>query len=228
LSVAQTIVNGTVAALTAAARLPNLKRFLNVSSGLVYGPQLWEQEAIAETYLGKVDCASYTAVYPEAKRMAETICAIFRSQSRMPVVNVRPFAFVGAYLPLDRPYAVTNFLRDGINGGPIRIVGDGETVRSYLYGSDAAAWLVTLLTRGNVGSSYNLGSPDGVALKDLAETIARAFPEPRRVVMNLAAPQGKRSRWVPDVRRAAELGVQMRVALPAALDRTLRWHTSDA
>jgi hypothetical protein len=46
--------------------------------------------------------------------------------------------------------------------------------------------------------------------------------------MNLAAPQGKRSRWVPDVRRAAELGVQMRVALPAALDRTLRWHTADA
>lgn len=224
--VLQTIVNGTMTTLTAAVRLPNLKKFLNISSGLIYGPQQWEQEAIPETHLGKVDCSSYAAVYPEAKRMAETVCAVFRSQSRLPVVNVRPFAFIGPYLNLERAYAVTNFLRDALQGGPIRIVGDGETVRSYLYGGDMAAWLVVMLIRGVIGTSYNLGSPDEVTLRSLAEKISQAFPEPRRVLINPAGSLGKRSRWIPDIKRAEDLGLRASVNLRRAIERTLSWHTS--
>ena len=87
-----------------------------------------------------------------------------------------------------------------------------------------AAWLVAFLVRGSVGSSYNLGSPHGVALKDLADQIAKAFPEPRRVQVNAAAPQGKQSRWIPDIRSATDLGLKVQVDLPTAIERTLRWH----
>jgi dTDP-glucose 4,6-dehydratase len=228
--VIQTIVQGTQATLSAAARLPNLKRFLHVSSGQVYGPQPWELEALPETYPGNVECASYMAVYPEAKRVAETWCAVFRSQWRLPLVTVRPFAFIGPYLSLDRPWAVTNFLRDSLLGGPVRIAGDGETVRSYLYGSDMASWLIALLGRGEIGCIYNVGSPHAVTVRQLAELIVRCHPVPPRIVTNVASQQSHcRSRFVPDVRRAMKLtGLNVTVDLPTAVERTLRWHSHSA
>ena len=43
-----TIINGTDTILSACTRLPNLQKFLNISSGLVYGMQPWEMNKISE------------------------------------------------------------------------------------------------------------------------------------------------------------------------------------
>ncbi|MBK8783846.1 MAG: NAD(P)-dependent oxidoreductase [Anaerolineales bacterium] len=110
----QVIVNGTASVLEAATRLPNLKKFLNLSSGLVYGSQPWELPGIQEDMFMGLDSGSLNAAYPEAKRFAETLCAVYRSQHRLPIVNTRPFAFIGPYQLLDRPWAINNFIRDGL------------------------------------------------------------------------------------------------------------------
>ena len=48
-------------------------------------------------------------------------------------------------------------------------------MRSYLYASDMAWWLLRILVQGAVGSSYNVGSPQGVTLARLAEIVASNF-----------------------------------------------------
>jgi len=221
-----TVVNGTDAVLGAATRLARLDRFLNISSGLVYGPQPGEMDRIAETFRGPAECGSVASAYGEAKRMGETLCAAYRSEHRIPVVNVRPFAFVGPYQHLDRPWALNNFLQDSLRGGPIRIQGSAKTVRSYMYGSDMAVWLLGLLAHGKVGSDYNLGSPDGVELRDLAELISRQYTVPVEVTSAIASPRASHpSRFVPDVTLAAGVvGSRPRVGLEAAIRRTIRWH----
>lgn len=226
LRVMQGIVQGTQATLEAATHLPNLKKFLNISSGLVYGPQPLTQERIPEDWAGRVECAAVGAAYPEAKRYAETLCAVYRNQHRLPIVNARPFAFIGPYQLLDRPWAVNNFIRDSLMGGPIRILGDGETVRSYMYPSEMALWLLSILLHGTVGASYNVGSPEGVTLRRLAEAIAGWFPS-RIEIHSRTGPDSHlhRSRFVPDVTLAREaLGLTIRVDLETAITRTLRWH----
>lgn len=219
-----TIAAGASAVLRAAADSATLEKVLLVSSGLVYGPQPLDLPCIGETWVGGPEPDSIQSVYAEAKRYAEAEAAAWRSSIKLPVVTARPFAFIGPYQGLDKPWAVNNFLRDALLGGPIRILGDAETVRSYLYPSDMAFWLLRILVAGVAGTAYNVGSPDGVTLGDLARRIACTFDPPEEVALRpLGALQ--LSRFVPDVSRAqSSLGLTITLDLAEAIVRTLEWY----
>lgn len=220
------ISKGTDAILNAAVRLPNLKKLLNISSGLIYGAQPLELNAIVENFRGGPDCGSVASVYAEAKRFAEMLCSAYRSQCKMAIVTARPFAFIGPYQLLDKPWAINNFIRDSLMGGPIRILGDGETVRSYMYPSDMAFWLLRILVDGTPGLTYNVGSPHGITLQQLAEKIAGNFPVRTKIISRVAG-EGNlyRSRLVPDVTLAQKnLGLNLKVDINEAIRRTLLWY----
>jgi dTDP-glucose 4,6-dehydratase len=220
------ISKGTDAILNAAIRLPNLKKLLNISSGLIYGHQPLELDTISENFRGGSDCSSVASAYAEAKRFAETLCSVYRSQYKMPIVTARPFAFIGPYQLLDKPWAINNFIRDSLMGGTIRILGDGETVRSYMYPSDMAFWLLRILVDGTSGLAYNVGSPHSVTLQQLTEKIASNFPVQPKIISRVAG-DGilHRSRLVPDVTLAQKnLGLTLKVDINEAIKRTLLWY----
>lgn len=221
----RTIVAGTQTILEAATRLPSLRRFINISSGQVYGSRLPDDGPIGEHDFQGLDCSSVANTYAVAKRMGETLAATYRSQHRLPVMTVRPFAFVGPYQRLDRPWAINNFLRDALNGGPIRVHGDGQTVRSYMYGADAAWWLLTILAQGEVGKSYNLGSDQPIRIDDLAHLVADMVAGRPAVTVGLFVNSAPRSSFVPSLVLAHEtLGLHVATSLTDALRKTISWN----
>ena len=223
-------VNGTTTLLAAAARLPNLKKILHISSGLVYGAQPSDVPGIAEDSWGALAPCALGSVYAEAKRCAETVCTAYRNEQRLPIVTARPFAYIGSHQLLDKPWAVNNFLHDALLGGPIRILGDPNTVRSYLYASDMAFWIWSMLANGSDGQSFNVGSPQAVTLRELAEKIGSLFPQKIPVSLpHLHKDACPGARFVPDVTRAQTgLGLRVSVDLDAAVRRTLSWHQQAA
>lgn len=226
LRTADSIVNGTRAVLEAAVRLPMLSGLLNISSGLVYGPQPVTLEGISEEDFHGFDPSTFGSVYAESKRMAENLCAAYANQQRLRIVTARPFAFIGPYQHLDRPWAINNFVRDSVQGGPIRILGDGETVRSYMYPADMAVWMLAMLAGGVSGESYNVGSPQAVTLRAAAELVADQFsPRPKINTSLLPAKHQEHSRFVPNVSRAQKtLRLDIKFDLKAAIRRTLEWN----
>jgi nucleoside-diphosphate-sugar epimerase len=222
----EVIVNGTDSILEFSARLQEIKKIVNVSSGQIYGSQPWEINGISETFIGGLDCSALTSAYPESKRIAETICSVYRNQQRLPIVNARPFAFIGPYQGLDRPWAINNFIRDSLLGGPIRILGDGQTVRSYMYPADMAWWLLNILVCGTVGTSYNVGSPESITLQELAEKIACQYPKPPKIKLGISGDKSLRnSKFVPNVDLAKNsLGLTITTDLDAAIKRTILWN----
>ena len=228
ITVIDVVVNGTATLLAAAARLPELKMVLNVSSGWVYGSQPVEHGGISESSWGSLDPHAIASVYPEAKRCGETVCAAYANGYRLPIVNARPFAYVGPYQLLDKPWAVNNFFRDAMLGGPIRILGNPETVRSYLYASDMACWLLKILTNGKSGQSYNVGSPQGVTLRELAKIIAEHCPNTVEIQsQQLGKKIQPSSTFVPDTSLAeSELHLRDTVDLRDAIGRTIAWNRS--
>ena len=128
----------------------------------------------------------------------------------------RGFAFVGAHLPLDVHFAIGNFLRDALAGKAIVVSSDGSPMRSYLYGSDLAAWLWVMLARGVGSRPYNLGSDDEHPLGDVAGRVGALLKVPVEI-RGKSDSTAARQRYVPSVARARdELGLDVTVGLDEA------------
>ena len=161
----------------------------------------------------------------EAKRAAENLATIYRSQFRMPISTIRPFTFAGPYQELDRPWALNNFLRDVLTGSDIRIHGDGNARRSYMYGSDAAWWTLAALVNGADGATYNVGSPTAVTHLDLVKLIGEhVSPKPRVVLNTVPSKQQQVDDLFPDITATERgLGVAPTCTLEQTVDKTYRW-----
>lgn len=223
----EVIVEGTRRALDFAVA-GGAKRFLFTSSGAVYGRQPSELPLISETFSGSPETTELNSTYAvggNAKRYAELLCAAYAKQHGLEAVIARCFTFVGPYLPLGSKFAVGNFLEDALHGRDLVLKGDGTPVRSYLYAADLTVWLLTLLTRGQPGRAYNVGSEDAVSIRDLAEKVRAVSGKRLQVnVLGQRDPLKPVDRYVPSTRRAAEeLGLTQRISLETALERTLRW-----
>jgi nucleoside-diphosphate-sugar epimerase len=224
-SVAETNGLGTQRILRATYMLEDVQKFVLLSSGLVYGRQPWETPRIGEDFAGPLHSDAVTSVYAESKRFAETVAQCAISESKLPVVTLRPFAFVGPYQSVQLPWAVTDFIRDSLNGGPIRIMGDGATVRSIMYGSDFAFWVLSALAAGRPRETYNVGSPEPIDLAALASLITHHFRPVPEIRANLGQVGHARNRLVPVVDKAArDFGAQVTVPLPQAIERTITWN----
>ena len=225
LDTASVIVDGTMSVMRIAERLGRLKKLLYLSSGLVCGSQSASINGLSENSQG-APAPDASFMYPNAKRFAETICSAARTQSRIPVLVARPFSFIGPYQSLDTPWAQTTFLADALRGKSIRVLGDGQVIRSYLYGSDAAYWFLKIVTAGENGDVVNIGSPVGITLQDLAKEVAKNF-EPSPEIMFNTSPRsvGRTAQLLPDTSHAQnQYGLCVFTPLDKAIKLTVQWH----
>jgi len=220
-----TIVQGTRHVLDF-AHYCGAKRFLLTSSGAIYGKQPPNITNIPEDYVGAPDTMNPCSAYGEGKRLAEHLCALYNKEYGIEAKIARCFAFVGPYLPLDTHFAIGNFIRDGIKGGPIRVKGDATPYRSYLYAADLAIWLWTILFRGAACRPYNVGSEKGITIAEVAHTVAGALHPPVEVKIQEKSISGKiHERYVPLTQRALlELHLRQTIGLEEAIKRTIRYN----
>lgn len=199
-------------------------RFLLTSSGAVYGQQPAGLTHVPEDYPGAPLTTDARSAYGQAKRVVEWLSRCEAQAGGLQVQVARCFAFLGPYQPLDAQFAVANFLRDALREGPVLVGGDGSAVRSYLYAADLAVWLLTILVRGD-GAPYNVGSPQAIAIGELARRVSTVLTgADRSVVQGTPAPGALPQRYVPDVARARALGLDVYTPLDEALRRTAAWH----
>lgn len=231
------IIEGTRRTLDFARQCGAVK-FLLLSSGAVYGRQPPELPHIPEDYVGAPDPMDPGSVYAHGKRLAEHLCLQYARQYGIEAKIARGFAFVGPHLPLNAHFAVGNFIRDALAGGPILVQGDGTPYRSYLHAADLAVWLWTILLRGAPCRPYNVGCEEAISIGDLARLVAAALHKnlsengfrigSKSIAVRFGENpiSGKRAeRYVPRTQRArSELGLEPRILLREAVERTARWH----
>lgn len=203
------ILDGTRNMLDYAAAI-GVRRFLLTSSGAVYG-RLQCTAGVSEGCLQMPDPLQASSAYGVAKRAAEHLTYLYAE--RFEVVIARCFAFVGRDLPLDVHFAIGNFIRDALAAPVITVNGDGTPLRSYLDQRDLAEWLLALLTRGNNGQAYNVGSSESLSIRELAYRVRDLLAPSKPVRIMGQSSDTPPQVYVPDVRKALEAGLKQKISL---------------
>ena len=178
--VLQVNIMGTVNVIDWARRLPDLKRFVNVSSGAVYndyGPD----PAGPMPEDGWVDPPEF---YGISKLSTEMIARRYGALFGMPIVSCR---LSGVYGPMDRqrpsrahycaPYVVIHRALEGL---PIRLSAP-NAVGDHIHAGDVAQAIMALLTKAGPLDHpvYNIALGQSVTLGELVDEVARIVPGTR-------------------------------------------------
>ena len=149
----------------------DMKRFLYVSSGEIYGEG--DGRIFDEDYSGYVDCASPRSCYPSSKRAAETLCVSYAAEYGSDVVIARPCHIYGPHFTENDNRVYAQFIRNVLRGEDIVMKSTGEQFRSWCYVVDCVAALLFILLKGENCQAYNIADESSnISIRELAELVA--------------------------------------------------------
>ncbi len=203
----------------------NLKKFLFVSSGEVYGQGDNEVKAFDEDYYGYVDITNPRSCYPNGKRAAETLCISYYNQYGIKTVIARPAHTYGATATKNDNRAATQFINNIINNEDIVMKSNGLQLRSYCYVADCVSALFTILLKGKEGNAYNVANKkSNITIREIAQTLTTLynkkiiFENPSDVELKSFNPV---SQSVLNAEKIENLGWQAKYNIEEGLKRTV-------
>ena len=169
--------------------------FLHTSTSEVYGdPKVHPQ---GEQYWGNVNPIGPRSVYDEGKRYAEALITAWSSKYGTPVRISRVFNTYGPRMRLDDGRVITNFICQALRGRPLTVYGDGSQTRSFCYIDDQIEGQV-LLAAGDYAGPVNIGNPEEVTIRRLAEEVIELTGSPSTIVEKPMPPDDPKLRR-PDI-----------------------------
>jgi dTDP-glucose 4,6-dehydratase/UDP-glucose 4-epimerase len=124
------------------------------------------------------------------------------------------------------------WVRQLIEGAPLRVYGDGRQLRDFNYVDDVVEALLLAASEPRaLGQTYNLGSKEVIGLEALAKLMVRLHGEGRYELVPF--PPDRKAIDIGDyygdyTKIGAELGWTPRIGLEVGLARTLRFYTENS
>ena len=149
----------------------NLKKFIYISSGDVYGQG--DGRIFTEDYSGYVDPLDIRSSYTSSKRAAETLCISYAHQHNIEVCIARPCHVYGPHYTEADTRAYAQFMNNAIAGHDIVMKSRGEQFRSWCYVVDAAIGILYVMLKGENCNAYNIADEkSNITIREFAEIVA--------------------------------------------------------
>jgi dTDP-glucose 4,6-dehydratase len=168
--------------------------------------------------------------YSASKASSDHLVRAWHETYGLPVVltncsnNYGPFHFPEKLVPV--------VILRALAGAPIPVYGKGENVRDWLYVEDHADALLTVVQKGEIGRSYNIGGENEAQNIELVRTICAILDEKRpgnaayaEQITFVDDRPGHDLRYAIDPTRIREeLGWRPSVTLEQGLEKTVQWY----
>jgi len=110
--------------------------------------------------------------YAEAKALDETVTAQYVQHHGLRAVMVRPFNTVGPRQTGRYGMVMPRFVAQALHDQPLTVHGTGLQTRCFCHVADAVPALVALMENdAAVGQVFNIGNPEPVSIRELAERV---------------------------------------------------------
>ena len=203
---------------------PDTFRFHHISTDEVYG-------TLGETGQFTEDTPyAPNSPYSASKAASDHLVRSWHETYGLPVLvtncsnNYGPYHFPEKLIPVA--------ILKALAGQPIPVYGKGENVRDWLYVEDHADALLTVLEKGEVGRTYNIGGENERRNIDLVRAICAILDEKRPratphadLITFVSDRPGHDLRYAIDPTRIrTELGWRPSVTVEEGLERTVQWY----
>jgi len=196
-----------------------VKKVVFSSSSEVYGEPR-ELPIKEETAKGPV------STYGVSKLAAEMYALAYARELKTEFHIVR---FFNVYGPGQQPqFVIPLFIRNALDGKPLRVYGEGKQTRCFTYVDDAIDGVLTVLEKGKPGEAYNIGNDRQTTILELAELVIKASG---RDIKPELIPFGRETRLEqreinyrqPDISRMKSLGWKPKIFVEEGVQKTLGW-----
>ena len=202
-------------------------RFLHVSTDEVYGTLGPHDPAFSET-----TAYAPNSPYAASKAGSDHLARAYYHTFGLPVLttncsnNYGPFQFPEKLIPL--------MILNALEGKPLPVYGDGGNVRDWLFVEDHCAAVRTVLERGRIGETYNIGGNSERKNLDVVATICDLVDEMspdahagsrRRLITFVQDRPGHDRRYAINASKIqSELGWIPAEKFETGLRKTVRWY----
>ncbi len=196
---------------------------LQASTSETYGEPLEHPQR--EDYRGNVSTIGPRACYDEGKRVAEAIITTARRQHGVDTKIVRIFNTYGPRMDRADGRVVSNFIVQALANQPLTLYGNGDQTRSFCYVEDLVHGLLLMADAPkNISGPTNLGNPQEITVRELAERIKALMKSSSEIVFK-QLPTDDPTRRCPDIAKAErELGWKPIVSLDDGLQQTIAYY----
>jgi len=171
------------------------------------------------------------APYGLAKKMLLVQSQAYRDQYGFNSIFLLPVNLYGPRdnFDLNSSHVIPALIRKCIEAqeaGESEVVvwGDGSPTREFLYVEDAAEGILLAAEHYNQSLPVNLGSGNEIAIKDLAEMIARLTGFSGKLVWDTDKPNGQPRRALDTTRAEQMFGFRAQTNFEEGLRRTIEWY----
>jgi UDP-glucose 4-epimerase len=212
-------VNGTYN-LLAMAKDHDVERFVFASTGgAIVG------DAIPPVHEGMVP--KPLSPYGASKLCGEAYCSAFAGSYGMKTVSLR---FSNVYGPrsFHKGSVVAQFMKRILKKEPLKVYGDGEQTRDFVYVEDLCDAIESALRIDQGGNAYQLGTGVEISVNQLIEFMRNSIGEEYRIsVEYVAARQGEVKKNYCDISLSRKvLNYKPETVLSEGLKKTWRWFLS--
>ncbi|MET7641413.1 dTDP-glucose 4,6-dehydratase [Streptomyces sp. NPDC005438] len=160
--------------------------------------------------------------YSASKAGSDLMARAFWRTHKLDVRITRCSNNYGPYQNIEKliPLFITNLLA----GKPVGLYGDGGNVREWLHVSDHCAALQRVLTDGEPGEVYNIGSGVEVTNRSIAERLVQLCDADPGLIRYVEDRKGHDLRYSLDFGKITKLGFTPAIDFEQGLADTVRWY----